>query len=61
MDPDVSRSGDGKEEEETNEDERLEVAGSDGLGREDHSSDQLSLSRAEASSKNYSHASSIRS
>lgn len=61
MDPNVSGSGDGEAEEKADEDEGLEVPSGDGLGGEDHGSDELSLSCSETCSKDDGEASPIRS
>ncbi len=60
-DPDVGRGGDGEDEEEGDEEERLDVVGRDAaFVREDHQADQLPLRSAEAGAQDLAERTAVR-
>jgi hypothetical protein len=61
FDPHVSASGDGEDEEKSDEKEALKVVGCDSLGGEDHGPDELTLSRPKPGPQHDSQATLIRS
>lgn len=58
--PDIGTGGNGKDQQEADEKECLESIGGHSLGREDHGSDKLTLSRTETSPEYHGETSAVR-